>query len=71
VSDRLQRQKTFTARFDPETHSLLDDLARKYGQNKTQVLKRMIREETARKDLLKNAPQPNNQPNYKEWSDKQ
>jgi predicted transcriptional regulator len=46
-----QRQKTATFRFDPETHSLLDELAREYGQNKTQVLKRMIREETARKDL--------------------
>lgn len=48
-----QRQKTFTARFDSETHILLDNLAREYGQNKTQVLKRMIREETARNNNLK------------------
>lgn len=44
-----QRQKTATFRFDPETHSLLDQLAVEYGQNKTQVMRRMIREETARK----------------------
>lgn len=63
------RQKTATFRFDLETHEILDELSRDYGQNKTQILKRVIREEKGRKDLVKSATETQ-PPNHKGWDTK-
>jgi predicted transcriptional regulator len=42
------RNKTATFRFDDRDHEILNNLAKVRGQNKTQVLKRMLREEEVR-----------------------
>jgi hypothetical protein len=47
----MARHKTVTFRFDERDHEILNSLAKARGQNKTQVLKRMLREEEAREKI--------------------
>jgi predicted transcriptional regulator len=47
------RNKTVTFRFDDRDHEILNYLAKARGQNKTQVLKRMLREEEAREESFR------------------
>lgn len=47
------RHKTATFRFDERDHEILNFLAKARGQNKTQVLKRMLREEEAREESFR------------------
>jgi hypothetical protein len=48
------RNKTVTFRFDDRDHEILNYLAKARGQNKTQILKRMLREEEAREGTALN-----------------